>query len=154
MKSTEAIDGDDWRLLHELQQDALASATELAQRIGLSAQVVRRRRKSLEQAGIISGYRADVDPRKVGLEICAIIRISATAKSFSRLHEVIESSTEVVQCDRTIGADSFIMKVLAPSVEALQQVIDRFMPFGAVSSTIVISSPVKHREMAMAVGET
>ncbi len=149
MKGTDAIDEYDWRLLHELEQHALISAAQLAQKVGLSPQVVRRRRKSLEQAGIISGYRAEVDPKKLGLEVCAIIRISAPAENFERLREVIDSSTEVFQCDRTIGSDSFIMKVFVRSVEALQAVIDRFVPFGAVSSTIVISSPVKHRAMTI-----
>ena len=62
-------------LLAELQQDARLSLAELGRRVGLSSPAVAERLQRLEQSGVITGYRADVDPRALGLSLGAVIRI-------------------------------------------------------------------------------
>src|SRR5258708_30294250 len=102
MKGVKRMDENDWRLLQELQQNAMTSSPRLAEKLGLSAQVVRRKRQRMEQAGIISGYHAEVDPRKLGLEVSAIVRLSVNGENFGRLRKVIESSPQPFQCDHTL----------------------------------------------------
>ena len=139
------IDDIDRKILKELQVDARVSYAELGRRVGLTTPAVIERVRKLEDAGVITGYRADIDTAKVGLAIMAFVRMSITGVDYSHIIEVAEQSTEVLECHRGTGGDSFIMKVAVSSVEHLQEVIDRLVPYGITTTTIVLSSPVKRR---------
>ena len=139
------IDEIDRKILKELQQDARLSYAELGRRVGLTTPAVIERVRKLEDSGVIAGYRADIDTAKVGLPITAFVRMSITGVDYSHIIEVAEQSNEVLECHRGTGGDSFIMKVAVSSVEHLQEVIDRLVPYGITTTTIVLSSPVKRR---------
>jgi Lrp/AsnC family leucine-responsive transcriptional regulator len=139
----------DRKILHELQQDARISYAELGRRVGLTTPAVIERVRKLEDRGIITGYRADIDPAKVGLPITAFVRMSITGVDYSHIIEVAEEAREVLECHRGTGGDSFIMKIAVSSVEHLQEVIDRLTPYGITTTTIVLSSPVRSREVSV-----
>ena len=139
------IDEIDRKVLRELQQDARVSYAELGRRVGLTTPAVIERVRKLEDAGVITGYRAEVDPAKVGLPITAFVRMSITGVDYSHIIEVAEQSNEVLECHRGTGGDSFIIKVAVSSVEHLQQIIDKLTPYGITTTAIVLSSPVKSR---------
>lgn len=139
------MDGIDWKILRELQTDARISYAELGRRVGLTTPAVIERVKKLEDAGIITGYRAEIDAAKVGLPITAFIRMSITGVDYSHIIEVAENATEVLECHRGTGGDSFIMKVAVADVGHLQTLIDRLTPYGITTTSIVLSSPVKSR---------
>jgi Lrp/AsnC family leucine-responsive transcriptional regulator len=140
-----AIDDIDRKVLSELQQDARISYAELGRRVGLTTPAVIERVRKLEDAGVITGYRAEIDTSKVGLPIIAFIRMSISGVDYSHIIEVAEQSNEVLECHRGTGGDSFIMKVAVSSVEHLQQIIDKLTPYGITTTAIVLSSPVKRR---------
>ena len=135
----------DQNILRELQTDARLSYAELGRRVGLTTPAVIERVRKLEDAQIIIGYRAEIDTSRVGLPIMAFIRMSITGVDYSHIIEVAQESSEVLECHRGTGGDSFIMKVAVRSVEHLQEVIDRLTPYGITTTTIVLSSPVKRR---------
>ena len=139
------IDDIDRKILKELQTDARVSYAELGRRVGLTTPAVIERVRKLEDAGIITGYRAGIDTSKVGMPITAFIRMSITGVDYSHIIEVAEESNEVLECHRGTGGDSFIMKVAVSSVEHLQEVIDRLTPYGITTTTIVLSSPVRRK---------
>ena len=139
------IDDIDRKILKELQTDARISYAELGRRVGLTTPAVIERVRKLEDAGIITGYRAGIDTSKVGFPITAFIRMSITGVDYSHIIEVAEESNEVLECHRGTGGDSFIMKVAVSSVEHLQEVIDRLTPYGITTTTIVLSSPVRRK---------
>lgn len=139
------IDDIDRKVLRELQEDARVSYAELGRRVGLTTPAVIERVRKLEDAGVITGYRAEIDPAKVGLPIIAFVRMSITGVDYSHIIEVAEQSEEVLECHRGTGGDSFIMKVAVSSVEHLQQIIDKLTPYGITTTAIVLSSPVKRR---------
>jgi Lrp/AsnC family leucine-responsive transcriptional regulator len=139
------IDEIDRKILGELQREARVSYAELGRRVGLTTPAVIERVRKLEDAGVITGYRADIDTAKVGLPITAFVRMSITGVDYSHIIEVAEQSNEVLECHRGTGGDSFIMKLAVSSVEHLQEVIDRLVPYGITTTTIVLSSPVKRR---------
>ena len=139
------IDEIDRKILKELQLDARVSYAELGRRVGLTTPAVIERVRKLEDAGVITGYRAEIDTSKVGLPITAFVRMSITGVDYSHIIEVAEQSSEVLECHRGTGGDSFIMKVAVSSVEHLQEVIDRLVPYGITTTTIVLSSPVTRR---------
>ena len=139
------IDDIDRKVLTELQQDARVSYAELGRRVGLTTPAVIERVRKLEDAGVITGYRAEIDTAKVGLPITAFVRMSITGVDYSHIIEVAEQSNEVLECHRGTGGDSFIMKVAVSSVEHLQHIIDKLTPYGITTTAIVLSSPVKRR---------
>jgi Lrp/AsnC family leucine-responsive transcriptional regulator len=139
------IDTIDWKILKELQENARISFAELGRRVNLTTPAVIERIRKLEDAQIITGYRAEIDTAKVGLPITAFIRMSITGVDYSHIIEVAEESTEVLECHRGTGGDSFIMKVAVESVGHLQNLIDRLTPYGITTTSIVLSSPVKSR---------
>jgi len=149
-KSEKLLDQIGWKLLHELQLNGRLSYAELGRRVGLTTPAVVERVKRMEEAGIILGYHADVDPMKVGMPITAIIRMSVVGDVFTKITSLVKNLPEVVECHRGTGADSFIMKVHVRSVEHLESLIDRLTPCGTTSTSIVLSSPVEKREIMRA----
>lgn len=139
------LDEIDWKLLKELQQDARMTYAAMGRRVGLTTPAVIERVHKLEDAGIITGYRADLDLSKVGLPVTAFLRMSITGVDYSHIVEVAQESDEVLECHRGTGGDSFIMKVAVESVEHLQTLIDKLTPYGITTTSIVLSSPVKKR---------
>lgn len=139
------MDEIDKKILRLLQEDARTSYAELGRQVGLTTPAVIERVRKLEDAGIIAGYRADIDTSKVGLPITAFIRMSISGVDYSHIIEVARGSTEVLECHRGTGEDSFIMKIAVSSVEHLQQMIDRLTPYGITTTTIVLSSPVRRK---------
>ncbi len=142
------IDEISRKILRELQENARISFAELGRRIGLTTPAVIERIRKLEDAKIIVGYRAEIDTARVGLPITAFIRMSISGVDYSHIIEVAENSTEVLECHRGTGGDSFIMKVAVSSVEHLQNLIDKLTPYGITTTSIVLSSPVKRRVIA------
>lgn len=147
------LDEIDQKVLHILQEDARTSYAELGRQVGLTTPSVIERVRKLEDSKIITGYRAEIDTARVGLPILAFVRMSITGVDYSHIIEVAESSNEVLECHRGTGEDSFIMKIAVSSVEHLQDVIDLLTPYGITTTTIVLSSPVKRRTVAVEIGD-
>lgn len=139
------LDNISWKILTELQKDARLTYAELGRRVGLTTPAVIERIRKLEDAKIITGYRAEIDAAKVGLPITAFIRMSITGVDYSHIIEVAEQSNEVLECHRGTGGDSFIMKVAVADVGHLQLLIDKLTPYGITTTSIVLSSPVRYR---------
>lgn len=142
------VDAIDWQILEVLQDDGRTSFTELGRRIGMSTPAVAERVRQLEAAGVIRGYRADLDLARVGRPILAIVRMSVVGDVLARITETVRKMPEVLECYRGTGADSFIAKVAVASVEDLERLIDRLTPFGTTSTSIVLSTPVPRRAVA------
>lgn len=139
------IDRIDWKILVELQENARTTFAELGRRVGLTTPAVIERVRKLEDAKIITGYRAEIDTGKVGLPILAFIRMSIVGVEFKQIVDIANETAEILECHRGTGGDSFIIKVAVSSVEHLQTVIDKLTPYGITSTSIVLSSPVKTR---------
>ena len=139
------LDRIDWKILKAMQENARVSYAELGRKINLTTPAVIERVRKLEDAKIITGYRAEIDTAKVGLPIIAFVRMSISGVDFSRIVEIAVQSVEVLECHRGTGGDSFIIKVAAQSVEHLQNIIDTLTPYGITTTSIVLSSPVKTR---------
>ncbi len=116
-----ALDRYDVAILRELQADARLSNTELAARIGLSAAPTWRRVKWLEEQGYITGYRAEIDRRKVGLGVLAFVRIDAernNADATRALEAAIRELPEVIACHYISGSGTFELQVMCTDLDA------------------------------------
>jgi len=124
--SREARDGGgldryDIALLGELQRDARQSNADLATRIGLSPAPTWRRVRRLEDLGVITGYRAEIDRRKIGLGVLAFVRVDAerdNADATRVLEEAIRGLPEVISCHYISGAGTFELQVLVTDLDA------------------------------------
>jgi Lrp/AsnC family leucine-responsive transcriptional regulator len=144
------LDATNLRLLSELQADARLSQAELGRRVGLSAPAVAERLARLERDGVIVGYRAEVSPAALGYTLAAVLRMRPAPRMIPKAAEVARTTPEVVECHRVTGEDCFYMKLHVRSVEHLEEVIDRFTPYGQTTTSIIQSSPVARRELGAA----
>jgi Lrp/AsnC family transcriptional regulator, leucine-responsive regulatory protein len=140
-----ALDETGWQILEQLQEDGRMSFAELGRRVGLTLPAVAERVRRMEDAGVITGFRAEVNAAKIGLPIAAFIRISIVGDVFARVATAVREMPEVLECHRGTGADSFTLKVAVESVQHLERLIDKLTPFGTTSTSIVLSTLVKHR---------
>lgn len=145
LENEKLLDEIGWHILQELQENARISFVELGRRVGLSIPAVTERVRKMEDAGIIAGYHADVNPEKVGYPIAAFIRMSIGGNASAQIIALIKEMNEVEECHRGTGSDSFIMKVRVASVAHLEHLIERLLPFGTTTTSIVLSSPVTRR---------
>lgn len=133
------------KLLLELQMDARLSYAELGRRVGLSLPAVAERVRRMEEAGIITGYRAEVNPGAMGLSILAFIRLSAGGGEYPAIIALVQALPEVLECHHLTGTDSFILKVVTSSIPHLEELITRLGTYGQTATSIVLSSPVTKR---------
>jgi Lrp/AsnC family leucine-responsive transcriptional regulator len=141
------LDDIGWHLLEELQEDARLSYAELGRRVGLSTPAVMERIRKLEDAGIIRGYRADINPEKVGFHVTAFIRIGLEHEVLPRLGALFKEIPEIIECHRVTGDDSLILKVHVTSIQHLETVIQRITPYGMPATSIVLSTPVPPKKL-------
>jgi Lrp/AsnC family transcriptional regulator, leucine-responsive regulatory protein len=140
------LDETGWQLLQELQCNARLSYSDLGQRVGLSSPAVAERIHKMEEAGIITAYRAEVNPALLGLPISAILRMSVYAgESLARFTALAKDIPEIMECYRVTGGDSYILKIIVSTVAHLEALIDRLAEHGQVTTSIVLSAPVSRR---------
>jgi len=121
----------------------------LARRAKMSAPAVTERVKRLEDAGVIAGYRMEIDPKALGLPLMVYVRIRPGPGQLPKIAELAERTLAVVECHRITGEDCFLLKVHVPSVDDLEEVLDRFLAFGQTTTSIVQSSPVRLRGLPL-----
>jgi len=139
------LDEIDGRLLDALIENAKISTAELARRVGLSSPSVAERIRRLEDAGIIDGYAARINPKALGFGIAAWLRIRPLPGELGRVTQIIQDCDRVVECDRITGEDCFIAKVYVVSIDELEKIIDTVIPYAMTNTSVIQSSPVKSR---------
>ena len=146
---TPELDAISIRLVEELQRDARLSLAELGRRVGLSSPAVAERLQRLEAAGVIRGYHADVDPRALGYSLTVVIRIRPAPRELKKVADLARATPEVVECQRITGEDCFWMKAHVRDVEHMEELIDRFNPYGVTTTSIAQSAPVPPRPIEL-----
>ena len=137
------------RILEELQGDGRISLAELGRRVGLSPPAVAERVQRLERDGVITGYHATVNPRALGYVLTTVIRIRPAPRQIPKVAELAHETPEIVECHRITGEDCFFMKATVRDVEHLEELIDRFVVYGQTTTSIIQSSPVPGRGVAI-----
>lgn len=131
------LDDTDRRLLAALQRDGMATAEALAARLNLSASQIGRRRQRLEAAGAIRGYRAEVDPAKVGLGVEAFIQIvmaSHTADNARDFLALTRREAQIIGAWTLTGEADYLLRVMTPDLAALNRLVQQvLLPHPAVA---------------------
>jgi Lrp/AsnC family transcriptional regulator, leucine-responsive regulatory protein len=148
LKAVRNVDRTDWNLITELELDARQSFSELGRKVGLSQPAAAERVKALESAGVIRGYRVDIDREKLGYTITAFIRMETEGDKCYGLQRIVAQLPEVLECHRVTGEGSYLIQAALKSVAHLEALIDRLLPFGSPSTSIVLSTPLPLRSIA------
>ena len=138
-------DSVDRLLLAELQRDGRQSVAELARTVHMSNSAVAERVRRLEEAGVIAGYRAVIDPDRLGYGILAFLRLRYPSSQYAPLHDLLASIPEVVEAHHVTGDDCFILKVVATSMGHLEEISGQVGTLGSVTTSVSYSSPFPAR---------
>src|SRR5215471_8373140 len=141
------LDPIDCRILEELQRDARLSSAELGRRVHLSAPAVAARVGRLEDAGVITGYRAELSLTALGLDVIAFIRVRSQSSVHRALLAALAARREVLECHHVTGEDCFIVKVAAGSLGHLEEVVAELATFGSTTTSIVFSTAIARRTL-------
>ncbi|MDI3426808.1 Lrp/AsnC family transcriptional regulator [Enterobacter cancerogenus] len=146
------MDRTDKKIIAELQADGRLSLTELADKVGLSLSPCHRRVKSLEETGIISGYRAQVDTAKLGLSFSVIVFVSlekADRQAVSSFEEAVVDVPEVINAQRLFGNPDYMLHVLTRDMESFQRLYDLDLSalpgVQRLTSTLIMKTVVNNR---------
>lgn len=134
----ETLDVFDWRILAALQADARLSNIALAERVLLSPSQCARRLQRLEEAGVIRGYAALLDPDRIGLSVTAYVSITLEkhgAFTAGAFREAVDRHTEIVECYAVTGDADYELRVVAPDLKDLSRfIMDTLMRIDGISS--------------------
>lgn len=145
---TVTLDSTDWALLAELQRNARASIAELARTVSMSASAVTERMRRLEQAGVVRGYRAELDLAAVGYPLLAFVRLKYAHGNYKPFHDLVAGRTEVLEAHHVTGDDCFVLKVAARSMPHLEEVVGAIAGLGGVSTSVVYSTSLASRVLS------
>lgn len=146
------MDRIDRKIIAELQADGRLSLTELADKVGLSLSPCHRRVKSLEETGIISGYRAQVDTARLGLSFSVIVFVSlekADRQAVSSFEKAVVDVPEVISAQRLFGNPDYMLHVLTRDMESFQRLYDLDLSalpgVQRLTSTLIMKTVVNNR---------
>lgn len=139
------LDEISWRLLGALQQDGRASLKVLAEAASLSVAATAERLKKLQDAGVVRGITAEIDPAQVGYPVKAIVGITVVQPGKKALLQKLQAAPEVLECHHVAGADSYLMTVVAASLTDLERFVGTINTYGETRTSIVFSTPIQRR---------
>ena len=146
-----SMDDIDCEILAELQTNARIAFAELGRRVGLSTPAVIERVRRLEEHHVIMGYRAVVDPAKVGLPVRAFVKVTVAGDKLQKFAALVRELPEVLECHRVTGAESFMVQIAVRDVRHMEALIDSMMPYVATNTSMILASPVPWNSVLPAV---
>lgn len=147
MGAIASLDEVDWQILSILQMEARISFKELGQRIGLTGTAIAERVRKLEDEGIIEGYSIKLNREKIGLLVTAFFKLRVNVEHCQKLREMAIDLPEIIEAHRVVGNEFYILKVVLPSMQHLEAMMEKFFQLGSVEVSIVLSAPVTDKRI-------
>jgi DNA-binding Lrp family transcriptional regulator len=151
-----AVDMVDRKILAELQVDGRLTVTELAERVRLSLSPCHRRLRALESAGVISGYRAHLDPAVLGLGFQALVFVTMRAAdhlTINEFEEAVAAVPHVLDAQRLFGDPDYLLRAVTTDLAAFQRLYDETLStlpgVQRLSSTLVMKTIVADRPLPL-----
>ena len=142
------MDALDDRILHALSEDGRISNVDLADRVGLSPSACLRRVQALERSGVIRGYRAVLDPQRLGVGFIAYVSVGLSEHSKQAQHEfeaAMAGAPEIRECHNVTGAFEYLLRIELPDLASYKRlhtdVIGTAPHVTSISTHVVIESP-------------
>ena len=139
------MDSIDKKILDLLQDNGRITVKEITQTISLTAPAVSERIKRMEKEGIIEGYTAIVDPKKIGRNVHALINVSIQPQDRENLLNLVEQEPLVAECYHVTGDYSYLVRVDAHEIADLEKLIIKFQKMGRTSTQIILSTPIARK---------
>ena len=143
------LDQTDLRILSILQANGRCHLAEIAKEVALSSPAVMERVKKLEVQGVIKGYQAVVDPKKVGKDVTAFVGVSvAHQRHIDAFASYMMRQPDVIECHHVTGEESFILKVKTANTDSLEKLLAQVRSVEGVTGTVtkVVLSSVKESQ--------
>ena len=140
------FDDTDRRIIGELTRNGRLSFAELSRRVNLSPPAVAERVQRLERSGVITGYRAEIDPRALGYPLTAIVRVRPAPGQLPKIPDIAAGIPEVGECHRITGEDCFYLTLHLRSIDELSMTLDRFLVYGETTTSLINATPVSRRD--------
>lgn len=153
MNSLPALDRYNRALLDALQRDARLSFNALAREVGLSQPAVAERVRRLEEAGILTGYRAIIARELSDNPITAFLRLTCAGDKYRAVSSLALTLPEVLECHHVTGDDCFFLKIAVDSLQSLEKIAERFRAYGPATVTIALSTVVENKPVSMTLPE-
>jgi Lrp/AsnC family transcriptional regulator, leucine-responsive regulatory protein len=142
------LDSIDHNIVRELASDARLSLAELGRRVGLSPSAVAERVRQLENERIVLGYRAILDERAFGYTVVAFVRLTCDNQHYRPFLKFLPTLDAVQECHHITGGEAFLIKVILSSIDQLEPLIERLLPYGMPTTSMVLSTPVYRQQEA------
>tara|TARA_Y100000739_G_C20599362_1_gene462120 strand:+ start:1634 stop:2116 length:483 start_codon:yes stop_codon:yes gene_type:complete len=149
LNSEMEIDDLGCAILRALQRDARLSFNALAREVGYSQPAVAERVRRMEEAGVLTGYRAVVARDRVGLPITAFLRLACGGEKYRAIAALSQDLPEVLECYHVTGEDCFFIKLAVASLSGLERVVERFRAHGNAVVTIALSCVAENKPVAL-----
>lgn len=146
MTSPHALDSIDNKIVRTLAADARISYAELGRKVGLSPSAVAERVRQLESEKVILGYRARLDEKAFGYSVIAFIRLTCDNTHYRPFLKFLPSLDAVQECHHITGGDAFLIKVMLSSIDQLEPLIERLLPYGMPTTSMVLSTPIYRQQ--------
>ena len=138
------IDNTDRKILNLLQEDGRIAASHIADKLDISIPTVTERIKKLQESGIIQGFHAVLDPKKLDLDVSALITvISESSSHYKKFIKTAKKTPEVMQCFSTTGNGSHSLLVVTRNSQTLEELLRSIQSWPGVTRTetqIILSS--------------
>ena len=142
------LDRVDQAILAELQRDGRMSVADLARHVSLSASSTADRLRRLVDAGVITGYTVVLAPEALGYPITAFVRLKYPLGNYKPLHDLLDTTPEIIEAHHVTGDDCFVLKLLARSMSDLERLAGKIAGLGSITTSVVYSSPLARRAMS------
>lgn len=142
---TRQLDETDREIIAALTENGRASMKSIGERVGMSSPSVSDRLLKIEDAGAIRGYTTIIDYKAFGYNIVAQLQISAMFGETQKVERLLNETPAVIEADHITGVDCFLARIVVRDTQELQAVVERFQPFAAVDTAILLSSTVAKR---------
>jgi Lrp/AsnC family transcriptional regulator, leucine-responsive regulatory protein len=150
------IDEIDVQILTLLQSDGRIKRNRIADEVGLSVPSVSERMRKLEERGVVKGYTALVDAKRIGLDITAFIRATVDgSENYARFVSEASAVAEVLEVHSITGEGSHILKIRTRDTTSLEKLLSRIQSWPGVrgtSTSIVLSSFKETRQLTVHAG--
>jgi Lrp/AsnC family leucine-responsive transcriptional regulator len=143
-----SLDSIDHKIVRILATDARISYAELGRKVALSPSAVVERIHQLEAEKIILGYRAVLDEKAFGFTVTAFIRLTCDNTHYRPFLKFLPTIDSVQECHHITGGEAFLIKVALTSIDQLEPLIERLLPYGMPTTSMVLSTPISRQQEA------
>jgi Lrp/AsnC family leucine-responsive transcriptional regulator len=152
MLQSNGIDLIDKKILQELTSDARIPFAELGRRVGLSPSAAAERVRQLESLELIRGYRAEINLQALGFSITAFVRLTCDGSRYRPFLKFLPTLDAVQECHHLTGGDAFLLKIVLSSVAQLEDLIEKLLPYGNPTTSMVLSTPLERKQDSRLLG--